>query len=115
MRMKSNEGLWVVPSRGVHTFGLMFPIDVIYLDANLQVIDLVEGLAPLRIAPLRLKCASVLQLPARSVCDSGTQAGDHLSICSPEEMERYLTLQSTEQRRAEQQPGRTNINEARPA
>ena len=103
MRMKSNEALWVVPSRGIHTIGLMFSIDVIYLDAQLRVIDLVEGLAPLRVAPIRLRSASVLQLPARSICDSGTQIGDDLLICSPEEMEKYLTSQATERQTAQQQ------------
>jgi uncharacterized membrane protein (UPF0127 family) len=96
MRMKSSEALWVVPSRGIHTIGLMFSIDVIYMDATLRVIEVVEGLAPLRLAPLRLKCASVLELPARSICESGTRTGDQLMICSPDEMERYLTSQSSE-------------------
>ena len=103
MRMKSNEALWVVPSRGIHTIGLMFSIDVIYLDATRRVIALVESLAPLRVAPIHLRCASVLQLPARSICDSGTQIGDDLLICSPEEMEKYLTSQATERQTAQQQ------------
>jgi uncharacterized membrane protein (UPF0127 family) len=103
MRMKSNEALWVVPSRGIHTIGLMFSIDLIYLDAQLRVIDLVEGLAPLRVAPIHLRSASVLQLPARSVCDSGTQIGDDLLICLPEEMERYLASRATERQATKQQ------------
>jgi len=92
-RMRSDEALWVVPSRGIHTVGLMFPIDVIYLDAQFRVIDIVESLAPFRVTRLRLACASVLQLPARSAADSGTRIGDQLLICSPEDMERYWARQ----------------------
>ena len=33
-RLRSDEAMWVVPSHGVHTIGLRFPIDVIYLDAQ---------------------------------------------------------------------------------
>jgi len=105
MRMRSDEALWVVPSRGIHTIGLMFSIDVIYLDTKLRVIDLVESLAPLRVAPIRLHGASVLQLPARSISDSGTQIGDQLLICSPEEMERYWTAQTPGEKTNDREPG----------
>ena len=30
----AGQGLWIVPSRGVHTFAMRFPIDVIYLDSD---------------------------------------------------------------------------------
>jgi len=89
IRMRSDEALWVVPSHGIHTIGLLFPIDVLYLDADLRVVSIVEHLGPLRIAPLKWRCASVLELPVRSVYDSGTQVGDRLMICSPDELHRY--------------------------
>jgi len=91
MRIRSDEGLWLVPSRGIHTFGLMFPIDVIYLDSNLRVVHLVESLGPRRFGPLRLRCRSVLELPGRSIYGSGTQVGDQLMICAPKTMEAYWT------------------------
>lgn len=95
MRLRSNEGLWVVPSRGIHTFGLMFPIDVIYLDAQFRVVHLIEDLGPLRIAPIRLNAESILELPARSIFGSGTQIGDQLMICSPDEMESFWTSKTS--------------------
>jgi uncharacterized membrane protein (UPF0127 family) len=101
MRLRSDEGLWIIPSRGIHTFGLMFPIDVVYLDAGLRVVHVMESLGPLRIAPIRLKSESVLELPARSVYESGTQVGDQLLICTPAEMENYWSSQ-------DQPPGQAN-------
>lgn len=89
MRLRSDEGLWLVPSQGIHTIGLLFPIDVIYLDARFRVIHLVEHLGPLRIGPLRLDSSSVLELPTRTIYSSNTQLGDCLLICSPEEMVAY--------------------------
>jgi hypothetical protein len=114
MRLRSDEALWVVPSHGIHTIGLMFSIDVIYLDSNLRVIDLVESLAPLRISPIRLHGASVLQLPARSICESGTKIGDRLLIGSAEEMERYWTAQTPRENTSAQQAGPERRNELRP-
>jgi len=95
MRLRSDEGLWVIPSRGIHTFGLMFSIDVIYLDGQMRVVHLVENLGPLRIAPLRLHSESVLELPARSISGSGTQIGDQLLICTAKEMEGYWASQTS--------------------
>ena len=89
MRLRSDEALWVVPSRGIHTIGLMFPIDVIYLDSALRVVHLIESLGRFRIAPIRWRCDSVLELPARSIQGSGTEPGDQLMICTPGEMEQY--------------------------
>jgi uncharacterized membrane protein (UPF0127 family) len=96
--LRSSEGLWVVPSRGVHTIGLFFPIDLIYLDARKRVVKVVENLGPFHFAPLRWESDSVLELPARSVYESGTQVGDQLLICTQEELEMYW-----EQARVEQQ------------
>lgn len=93
MKLRSDEGIWVVPSRGIHTIGLMFPVDVIYLDSALNVVHVIESLGPLRIAPLRLQCASVLELPAGSIFGSGTQVGDQLRLGSPEEMQEYWASQ----------------------
>ncbi|MBI3670893.1 MAG: DUF192 domain-containing protein, partial [Acidobacteria bacterium] len=43
------RGLWIVPSHGVHTMGMTFPIDLIFLDRNLQVVAVEEYLRPFRI------------------------------------------------------------------
>jgi len=96
LRLRSDKALWVVPSRGIHTIGLLFHIDVIYLDSQYKVVHLIEHLGPLRIGPLRMRCDSVLELPAGSIYKSGTQVGDRLLIKSPEQVDRYLESQDSE-------------------
>jgi len=93
MRIRSDEGLWVVPCQGIHTIGLLFAIDVIYLDENRRVIHLIEHLGPFRFASIRRQSASVLELPTRTIYSSNTQVGDSLLICSPEEMENHWKTQ----------------------
>jgi hypothetical protein len=89
VRLKPDDGIWLSPSRGIHTIGMLFAIDVIYLDAANRVIHLVEQMGPFRISPLRIKCASILELKSRSIYLSNTQIGDELLICAAEEMNRY--------------------------
>lgn len=90
VRLKADEGLWVVPSHGVHSVGLLFPVDLIYLDSALRVIHVVESFGTFRIAPLRRKCASVLQLPTRTIYASQTEVGDELWIAPIDKMEKLL-------------------------
>jgi uncharacterized membrane protein (UPF0127 family) len=94
IRMRSDEAVWIVPSRGIHTFGLRFAIDVVYLDAQQRVVDTIENLKPLRITGIRWHCASVLELPARSIYRLGIEVGDQLLICSSEKMQDYWTSSS---------------------
>jgi uncharacterized membrane protein (UPF0127 family) len=90
LKLRSDEGIWVVPSRGVHTLGLLFPLDLIYLDEHYRVIHLVEYFPSFRIAPLKTQAESVLELPTHTIYSSQTQPGDQLVICVAEEMESRL-------------------------
>src|SRR6266851_10232936 len=98
LKLRSDEGIWVVPSRGIHTLGLLFPLDLIYLDEHYRVIHLVEYFPTFRIAPLRTQAESVLELPTHTIYSSQTQPGDQLVICVADEMGRWLsrpTLETT--------------------
>jgi uncharacterized membrane protein (UPF0127 family) len=90
LSLKSDEGIWVVPSSGVHTVGVLFPLDLIYLDGNYRVIHMVEHFPTFRISPLRAQSESVLELGAHTIYSSQTQVGDQLLICVAEEMEQHL-------------------------
>jgi uncharacterized membrane protein (UPF0127 family) len=89
-RLEPDDGLWIVPSQGIHTVGVLFPIDVVYLDKRHRVVHVIEHLGPFRTGPIRTDTASVLELPPRSVHASQTQVGDDLRICSAEDMVQYL-------------------------
>jgi len=77
---RNGFGLWITPCRGVHTLGMAFPIDVVYLDRGLNVIHVQSDLRPWRLAPIRARATSVLELPCRTVADTGTVVGDKIEI-----------------------------------
>ena len=89
LKLRNDDGLWIVPCQGIHTVGLRFPIDVVYLDASFRVVSVIEHLSPFRVAPLRRRSASVLELPTRTVFWSNTKVGDQFLICSTEELAEY--------------------------
>ena len=79
------EALWIIPCRGVHTRGMSFPIDVLFLDGECRVLAVEENLAPGRIAPVRWRARTVLELPAGTVRGSDTRIGDHIDFETREE------------------------------
>lgn len=87
LQLRVDEGLWVVPSCGIHTMGVLFPLDLIYLDDDLQVVHVIEHFSRFRISPLKTQATSVLELPTHTIYSSQTQPGDQLLICAAEEIE----------------------------
>jgi hypothetical protein len=77
---KVGAGLWIVPSRGVHTIWMMFPIDLVFLSKQKEVVHLEEHVRPFRISRVSLKASSVLQLPPHTIYRTGTRVGDQLEI-----------------------------------
>lgn len=77
---KPGKGLWIVPSCGVHTIGMLFSIDLVFLDRNKQVVHLEENVSPFRISKVVLKADSVVELPPHTIFRTRTQVGDQLQI-----------------------------------
>jgi uncharacterized membrane protein (UPF0127 family) len=85
----TGQALWIVPCHGVHTMAMRFPLDLLYLDHYSTVIHLEEAVKPWRFAAVRLRAASVLELPAGTIRSSGTRIGDKIEIATanqPEEV-----------------------------
>jgi uncharacterized protein len=77
---RNGSGLWIRPCRGVHTLGMAFPIDVVYLDSAAIVVHLESDLRPWRFAPIRARATSVLELPRNTIATTGTALGDRIEI-----------------------------------
>src|SRR5436309_10428990 len=76
------RGLWIIPSRGVHSIGMLFPIDLVFLNKEKKVVHVEEHFRPFHISKVSLKASSVLELPPHTIYRTGTQVGDVLEITS---------------------------------
>ncbi len=74
------QGLWISPSRGIHTFAMRFPIDAVYLDRDRIIIHIEQDLKPWRMAAVRINAASVLELPTGTIAATQTALGDQVDI-----------------------------------
>lgn len=74
------EALWLMPSKGIHTIGMKFPIDVVFLNKNNIVLRIASGMVPYRVSGIQLRSYSVLELPNGTIKKSHTEVGDQLEI-----------------------------------
>lgn len=90
MALRSGEGLWIKPFRGLPGAEIPAPLDLFYLDEDGRVMDTVESFPTFHVSSSCPRPASVLALPAHSIYSSQTQAGDQLVVCMAEEMQSKL-------------------------
>jgi len=78
--LPTGNALLIKPCFSVHTFFMKFPIDVIFLNKDNQIIASVNNLSPNRMTRLYLQSLSVLELPPGTINASNTVIGDKIEI-----------------------------------
>jgi len=89
-------GLFIVPSQAIHTVGMAFPIDVIFVDRNNSVVGIREAVRPFRLTRVFWKAHGVLELPTGSIGASRTEVGDQLKVEFPDRHGHKETRHATE-------------------
>ena len=79
--LADSHALVLAPCGSVHTFGMRFPIDVLFVSADGSVIKIVERMSAWRMAGSLQACVTV-ELPTGSVQRHQVLTGDRLSILS---------------------------------
>lgn len=64
----------------IHTFFVFFPIDLVYLDENLKVVDIEEELAPWRFYSPEVKSRYLIELPGGIISDFEVRLGDKINL-----------------------------------
>jgi uncharacterized membrane protein (UPF0127 family) len=67
--LASDEGIYLVPCKGIHTFGMKFAIDVAFLAGDGRVVAVHHSLKPNRISRIALRAEGRLVA-------TGTEVGD---------------------------------------
>jgi len=86
-RLEPGDGLWITPCEAVHTIGMKFAIDVLFLDKKRRVLKVRHAMPRWRISA-SLLAHSVLELPSGMAASTQTARGDQL------EFEKYETPES---------------------
>jgi uncharacterized protein len=77
--LPSDEGLLIRPTSAIHTWFMRFPIDVVFLDRELVVVDVVSELRPWRMTARR-GAKAVLELASGESRRRGIRQGERLRV-----------------------------------
>lgn len=80
--LDSGEGLLIRPAPSIHTFFMRFPIDVVFLSRQGEVLKVAERVPPWRARSCRNSYA-VLELAAGEAGRRGIAVGDRLDTAQP--------------------------------
>ncbi len=72
-------GLWIVPCRAIHTIGMRFAIDVLYLGSDHRVRRICHSIPPWRLSGCIL-AHSVIELAAGTLASSRIEVNDLLAL-----------------------------------
>jgi uncharacterized membrane protein (UPF0127 family) len=78
--LPTRAGLLLSPARGVHTLGMRFPVDVVFLSRQMRVLSLVQRLQPWRVLFAPRGTGHVLELAAGQIAATRLNAGTFLVV-----------------------------------
>ena len=74
------EGFWIPRCWGIHTVGMHFPIDVLFLDEELRVLSIHANVQSGRVAVAHIKAHHVIELAAGTCARFDLLAGDPMAL-----------------------------------
>ncbi|WP_010244877.1 DUF192 domain-containing protein [Acetivibrio cellulolyticus] len=74
------KGLHIVPCNSIHMCFMNFPLDIIFLSKDMEIISIIEGIKPWKVSPIISKSYSVLELPFGTIAQTNSSIGDELVI-----------------------------------
>ena len=78
--LSEREGLLLTPCNSVHMVGMLYPLDIVYLDRNGKIIKIVEDLKPLIGVSCCFSAKDALEIKSGAVRKYGWQIGDCLEF-----------------------------------
>ncbi len=83
--IEPDAALWLKPGGSIHTFGMRFTIDVLFLNRQLHILAAHGGVRPRRVVWAPRATASTLELAAGPIRRHRLAAGDRLAIRESED------------------------------
>ena len=74
--LDTDAGLWLEPCNGVHTIGMRFAIDLMFLNRDGVALKLFQNVPPSRIVGIYLRARVVVELPAGTLSRQKIESGN---------------------------------------
>jgi len=77
-KLPQGGGLWIVPCRSIHSFGMAYEIDAIFIDRHGRIVGMHPRFRRNRISRIFWSARGVLELPAGTIDRTSTGVGDEV-------------------------------------
>jgi uncharacterized membrane protein (UPF0127 family) len=78
--LSPGEGLWICPCASIHSFGMAFEFDALFLDSGMRVVALHRRFRKNRLSRIYWDARGVLELPEGTIERTGTEVGDEIEF-----------------------------------
>jgi uncharacterized membrane protein (UPF0127 family) len=79
-QLAADAGMWLEPCNSIHTFGMQFAIDVLFLDSSGRLLRAMDGVKPWRICWTVWKARAIVEIPEGSIALRNIQVGKRYLI-----------------------------------
>ncbi len=76
--LATGDGLWISPCTGIHSFGMRFVFDALFLGPDRKVVGMYQRFRRNRMSRVFWDARGVLELPAGTIERTGTEVGDEI-------------------------------------
>lgn len=80
--LPSGKGLLISPCKSIHSIGMSYAIDAVFLDSTNNVVGVISDFKPGQISAIYWKAVNCLELPAGTIAQSSTVIGDKIDFIS---------------------------------
>jgi len=78
--LPEGEGLWIRPCRGIHSIGMKYAFDALFIDPSMKVVGVYNRFPRNRVSRIFPSADGVLELPAGTIERTGTRIGDEIAF-----------------------------------
>ena len=78
--LSPGEGLWICPCNSIHSLGMAFEFDALFLNGGMRVVALYRCFRKNRLSRIYWNARGVLELPGGTIERTGTEVGDEIEF-----------------------------------
>ncbi len=79
-KLKKDEGLLLKKTRSIHSIGMKFNFDAIYLDKDFKIVEIHHNIKPNKVLPIVFNAKHTLEVAANTAKELGLKKGNFLKI-----------------------------------
>lgn len=78
--LREGQGLKIEPCSSIHTMGMKFPIDVVFVNKDHKIVHIIKDMKPYRLSPIIPKSFYVIETFGGTISNENLEIGDLIGL-----------------------------------